>query len=106
MSDTPADKVEEVDLDALDDAPAPAAAQHGAPAPALAAGSTTVEEVKVDELEPAIPLPELQTTPWLLVCPLVLALVIAWNVDWRDARVRRETAARRRMKTPAPRRPA
>ena len=77
-----------------------------APVTPLVAGSTTVEEVRVDELEPAIPLPELETTPWLFLCPLVLALVIAWNVDWRDARVRRETAARRRMKTPAPRRPA
>ncbi len=103
MSDAPADKVEEVDLDALD-------ALEGAPAPKTAptpaAGSTTVEEVRVDELEPSIPLPELEASPWLLWCPLVVALVIAWNVDWGDVRVQRETVARRRSKAPAPRRTA
>lgn len=104
MSDPAGDKVEEVDLDALEDEPAHDA-KPKAPA-AGAIGSTTVEEVSADELAETVPLPELETTPWLLLCPLVVAAVLAWNVDWREARVLRETAARRRSRTPQPRRPA
>ena len=89
MSDTPADKVEEVDLDALDDAPA-----HDA----KAAGSTTIEEVRPEELAESIPLPEVETTPWLLALPMLVAVIVLWNVDWADARVQRETAARSRAK--------
>lgn len=93
MSDTPADKVEEVDLDALEDAP-------------RAAGATTVEEVRPEELAQTIPLPEIETNPLLLACPLLVAAILMWNVDWREARVQRETVARRRSRMPQPRKPA
>ena len=113
MSDTAVDKVEEVDLDALEDEPAhdaKAKAQAQAQAPhdagPSAAGSTTVELVRPEELAQTIPLPEIETNAWLVLAPLLVVLLVLWNVDWKDARVQRETAARRKSKQPLSRKPA
>lgn len=81
------EKVEEVDLDALDeDKPA--------------AGKTIVEEVKLDELDAAAASPEYDRSRWLLLLPILAALVIVWNVDWREARVTAEIAAARAKRAP------
>lgn len=108
MSDTAVDKVEEVNLDDIEDEPAHDAKAKLPPATDTApgaAGSTTVEEVRPEELAQAVPLPELETNHWLLLGPLLLALVVMWNVDWKDLRVQRELAARRDLKWTQPRKP-
>jgi hypothetical protein len=96
-SDAPRDKVEEVDLDALEeDGPKKAttkAAHDGA-------GKTIIEEVKLDELDAAAPSPEYERSRWLLLLPLLAALVVVWNVDWRDARVKAAVSAARAQRAP------
>jgi hypothetical protein len=109
------EKVEEVNLDELDE-PAHAAPVQNAPADAGAVagiapasdapGSTRVEVVSAEELAAHVEVPEYTETPWLLLFPLAVALVLAWNVDWRERRVRAETTARRAKKAPPQRKAA
>ena len=90
-SDAPRDKVEEVDLDAL---------EEDGPKKQNVAGSTVIEEVKLDELDAAAPSPEYERSRWLLLLPLLAALIVVWNVDWREVRVKAEIAAGRAKRAP------
>lgn len=94
----PVDKVEEVDLDALEE-DGPKKPRATAPSENVA-GGTVIEEVKLDELAAAAPSPEYERSRWLLLLPLLAALAVVWNVDWREVRVKAEIAAARAKRAP------
>ena len=57
-----------------------------------------LEDVQLDEPEEAI---AYERSAWLLLLPLLCALVVAWNVDWKGTRAREELAAARAHRAPA-----
>lgn len=95
------DKVEEVDLDALEDDKKPAAVVTPAASGADdGKGSTVVEEVDLDGIDASVAIPDYDRRPWLPVLPLLCLLIVMWNVDWRDARIKGELRSRREAKAP------
>jgi hypothetical protein len=100
-----ADKVEEVNLDDLDDdkKPDPTKAHEHSTIPAAnlpQQGKTVVEEVKPEELEETTFTPEYDRRRWLLALPVLCLLVVLWNVDWREARVKAEISHARASRAP------
>lgn len=81
------------------DAKAPPPADLPSPK-ANAPASTVIEEVKLDELDDAAPSPAYHRSRWLLLLPLLAGLVVVWNVDWREARVKAEIAEARAKRAP------
>jgi len=92
------EKVEEVSFDDLEEDAAP---KQAAPSPTPdQKGQERVEEVTSADLAFAGATPEYDTRPWLSVLPLILLLIVMWNVDWRDARAKAQIAVARARRAP------
>lgn len=104
---------EVVDLDALDAPPPPPPAGQGSPSKmppsSLSATGSVVEEVvDLDRIdgEGSAGASEAERHPWLALLPLLPLLVLMWNVDWREARVKEEIHTARAHFAPKKKKPA
>ncbi len=100
---------EVVDLDTLDEPafqakkPQPPGEHTHLPESALPQVGKVVEEVvDLDTLDEAavVGVPEYDRHPWLGLLPLLPLLVLMWNVDWREGRVKGEIASARARMAP------